>query len=335
MTFVTENILDFYKQDKETLWYLKKYFTFSNKYGVFEPYAKDAVLKQWNGDSFVGTIDENNEYKINAFGLRGEIDEDSEILASGCSITFGMGVPELARWTNFLGDKINKSITNLGAPGASVETICNSIIQYSMNNKMPKEIFCLMPDFFRRRSVVDKDFFKQKKNKKRVIDNKSLNLEYVGPTIHLKDKLLVMEVENKEYIEDSISPHQLILDSINSIYLLEAFCLSNNIKLHWTTWDLPSQKIMEELIKLKNFKLKKYTPFFPPDCFFGAGDFVIQTCQLSHKSKYKDHIDWLDGSDYSVVDSKKTNKFCHPGIHFHVHVEEFFHNLHKQDNTSI
>ena len=335
MSFVTGNILDFYKLDKETIWYLKKYFAINNHYGSFEPYTKDPILKEPNGNSFVGTVDEHNEYNINKFGLRGVVDEDSETLASGCSLTFGIGVPEAGRWTELLGIKINKNIMNLGSPGASVETICTNLIQYSLNNKMPKEIFCLMPDFFRRRAVVDKDFFKQKNNKKRVITNKSLNLEYIYPTITLLKDQLFMEVENQEYIEDSVSPHQLILNSINAIYSLEAFCLSNNIKLNWSTWDLPSQRIMEQLVKLRNFKLKNSTPFFPPDCVWGAGDFVINTCQLSHNSEYREHKDWLDGSDYSIIDHKKTKRFCHPGIHFHTHMAEFFDNLHNKNVIEV
>jgi hypothetical protein len=260
MSFITRDILEFYKTGKNTHWYLQKYFSNNQLYGEFSPYAKDSVRKEWNKkDLFVPTIDEDNIYEINRFGLRGEIDENSDVISAGCSITFGTGVPELGRWTNLLGKKINKNIINLGNPGASVATTCDTVIRYSLNNKMPKEIFCLFPDFFRRKGVVDKDFFKQKSNKKRTIENEILNLEYFSPTI-LRDKGgIFMEVENTMYIEDSISPHQLILDSVNAIYNLEAFCLSNNIKLYWTTWDLPSHNVLEELVKLRNFKLKHFS----------------------------------------------------------------------------
>lgn len=330
MSFITSNILDFYQSNKHTHWYLQKYFSNSNLYGMFSPYQKDPILKQWDGKTnFVPTIDEHNTYDINRFGLRGQIDENSDVLASGCSLTFGIGVPEIGRWSNILGEKIDKNIVNLGSPGASVESTVNTIIQYSMNQKMPKEIFCLMPDFFRRRVVVDKEFFKQKHNKKRVIDNDSLNLEYCSPDIVREEGLIVMKVEDQRYIEDALSPHQLILNSINAIYFLESFCATNNIKLHWTTWDLPSQKIMEELSKFRNFKLKNYTPFFPSNNQLGAGDFVINTCQLGHNSIFREHISWLDGRDYSVRDGKKTTRYCHPGIHFHTHMAEFFYNLYN------
>jgi len=165
MTNITRNILDFYKENESNNMYLKKLFTNTKNLGYYKPFAKDVVDSKWDGKSpNIGTIDEINTYTINEFGFRGENYQDSEVLAFGCSITFGLGVPESARWTNLLSNKINKSIMNLGSPGASVESISYSIIHYCLNNKMPKKIFCLMPDFFRRMVVADKEFYRTKRN---------------------------------------------------------------------------------------------------------------------------------------------------------------------------
>lgn len=331
MTFLTRNIFDFYNKDVINNYYLTKFFFKNDTYGTFVPYAKNPFAKEWNGtEPFFGTLDEINDYKINRFGCRGEIDIYSEIVASGCSITFGLGIPELGRWTNLLGDKINKNITNLGGPGASIESICLNIIQYSLNNKMPKEVYCLFPDFFRRKSVVDKDFFKTKTNKDKDIPD-TLNLQYVGPTIRLHEDTLLMEVNDITYIEDSVSPHQRIIDSVNYIYVLEAFCLANNIKLYWTTWDLPSHKIMQSLISFPDFKLKNFRPFFPEDSKKGFNGFVNTTCLLGHKSDLKDHSCWTMGSDIHVENGIKSNKLSHPGIHAHTHTAEFFYNLRSKN----
>jgi hypothetical protein len=265
MTFFTKNILDFYKPNEENSWYLKKYFTKTNNLGIYEPYAKNVVPSSWdNQKSFVATIDENNTYEINSFGFRGEIDENSETLASGCSITFGIGLPQSVRWTELLGNNMKKSVTNLGSPGASVETICTTIIQYCLNNKMPKQIFCLFPDFFRSMVVVDKEFYKSKVKRTRIGKKDNLEMIFCNPTIGIKKDYMFMEVEDSKYIEDSTSPHQLILNSINFIYILESFCLTNNIKLYWSTWDLKSSLVMEELQKLEYFKLQNFISLFPP-----------------------------------------------------------------------
>jgi len=339
MTFLTRDILSFYKfnekNDAKDKDYLIKNFTNTSEFGYFKPYAKDTFFKEWNQkDPFVGTVDEHNTYEINRFGCRGEIDDNSDVLASGCSITFGIGVPEPARWTNFLGNKINKSIVNLGSPGASVESICNNIIQYSLNNKMPKEIFCLFPDFFRSVVVIDKEFYKSK-NDKNFPDWDHLELTYCNPKIDEYKSSLLMEVKDKKYAEDATSPHQLILNSINSIYILESFCLTNGIKLYWTTWDINTNLLMEELLNIKDFKLKNFTSFFPAKSIKPCNTFVQDICKSDHNSEFKDNFCWSVGSDYSIIDSKKTTGYAHPGIHFQHHVADLFYNLTHRTPTDI
>ena len=329
MKSLTRNILDFYKSNPQNDWYLEKYFTNTNNLGIYQPYAENVVCSSPDGSPFIGTVDEHNTYKINSFGLRGEVYENADVLASGCSITFGLGVPEEARWTNLLGNMINKNVMNLGNPGASAETICNSIIQYCMNNKMPKEIFCLMPDFFRNIVIVDKEFYKSEVKRKGVGESDGLGFTFCNPVVMLYDDGLFMEITNKKYIENYTSPHQLILDSINYIYILETFCFINNIKLYWTSWSLTSTLIMEKLINLENFKLKNYSPFMIPSRADGLSinNYIEKLCHLSHDSEFKDHVAWKEGTDYSIINYKKTSETAHPGIHAQYHFAKFFYEL--------
>lgn len=334
MAFLTRNILDFYKQknDPQGIWYLEKNFTNTNNLGLYSPYAQNVVTKEWDGKtSDIRTIDEDNTYEINSFGFRGEVYENPDIIASGCSITFGLGVPELGRWTNILGNMINKNVMNLGNPGASVESICNHIIQYCMNNKMPKEIFCLFPDFFRSMVVVDKEFYKTKVKRDDAFEQKdSLQQIFCNPVIHQYDDRVFMEIEDQKYIEDATSPHQLILNSINFIYILESFCLANNIKLHWTTWHVPSATIMKELLKIKNFKLKNFADFSStPD--INNTDFrsISFKCSSSHDSDFYNSLYWKRGTDYSIENYKKVSDHAHPGVHFQYHFADLFYKLHN------
>jgi hypothetical protein len=339
MKFLTRDILSFYKEEKADTWYLKKYFSNTKEVGLYQPFRKDVVATRYNKkDNSIETIDEHNTYKINSIGCRGEVYENSDTLALGCSLTFGLGVPELGRWPNFLSKKINKSMTNLGSPGDSVHNICINAIQYCLNTKMPKEIFCLFPDFFRSKVVVDKEFYKSKVNRGDIGKKDGLDHIFCNPTI-IKDKnSFFMEVEDKNYIEDSTSPHQLILNSVNYIYMLESFCLSNNIKLYWTTWHGPTSFILQELSKLENFKLKNFTSFYPADFnlqYDGIGGFVNNRCNMNtHEHEFKDHVSWAHGSDYAFIDGEKTLKNSHPGIHVQEHISEFFYNLYKERNEN-
>ena len=337
MKFLTRNILPFYELSEENIWYLKKFFSNTKEVGNYLPGRKDVVSSVRNKkDNSVETIDEVNTYEINSIGCRGRIDENSEIIASGCSITFGLGVPEEGRWTNLLSNKINKSITNLGSPGASVESICFEIIQYCMNSKMPKEIFCFFPDFFRSNVVVDKEFYKSKVNRGEMGTRNELEQIFCNPRIIQKKRSFFMEVENQKYIEDSTSPHQLILDSTKFIYILESFCLSNNINLYWSTWNTPSSYVLEELNKMENFKLKNFTSFYPPNSeYTGMGEIIMEMCNPdTHEHEFKYHPSWPMGSDYAFIDGEKTLKNSHPGIHAQEHISDFFYNLYKEHNEN-
>lgn len=329
MTSFTRDILDFYKFDKEkNKEYLIKHFSNSNIAGLHNPNST-IVFDSVNvfDKANVVTVDDDNTYEINKYGFRGEIDENSDVIASGCSITFGIGVPEEARWTNILSNQINKNIINLGVEGASVKNVCTNIIQYCMNNKMPKEIFCLFPDFFRSMVVIDKEFYKSGLSKRYWDESDNLILTFCNPKVsqHSKNRVL-MEIKDKSNIEDSVSPHQLILDSVNFIYILESFCLANGIKLYWTTWDKPTFAILQEMSKIKDFKLKNFYNSMPS---YGYD------CRSHYNSEFNNHPQWERGSDYSIINNKKTKDYAHPGIHFHTHIASLFYNLRKQQNYDM
>jgi hypothetical protein len=336
MKFLTRDILSFYKLGEENNGYLKKFFSNTKEVGTYLPGRKNVIssYRASKNDKAVETVDEVNTYEINSIGCRGEIDENSEIIASGCSITFGIGVPEYGRWTNLLSKKINKSVTNLGSPGDSIENICVNTIQYCLNTKIPKTIFCFFPDFFRSNVIVDKEFYKSKVNRGDMGKRDALEQIFCNPIVLQENRSLFMEVEDKKYIEDSISPHQLILDSIKFIYLLESFCLSNNIELYWSTWNTPTSCILEELSKIENFKLKNFTSFYPPNSEYrGIGGFILDNCNPdTHEHDLNDHESWAVGSDYAFIDGEKTFKNSHPGIHVQEHISEFFYNLYKGHN---
>lgn len=323
MTNITRNILDFYKFNEKNSWYLLKFFSNHDALGLFLPYQKDPFLTKSQGTD-ARTVDEHTTYSINSLGYRGEVYENYDILASGCSITFGIGVPEDARWTNLLGKMANENVMNLGSPGASVESICSNIIQHCLNNSMPKEIFCLFPDFFRNMVVVDKEFYNSRIPRGQIGTRDGLEYIYCNRNFDVDGDYVFMQTEDKKYIEDYTSPHQLIFNAVNAIYILESFCLTNNIKFNWTTWDISTSLIITELLKLENFKLKNFIHLIPPGKRFS---YITNSCNSYHGDDFKDNPWWSIGSDYAITNSKKDTSRSHPGIHFQYHVAELFYNL--------
>ena len=184
-----------------------------------------------------------------------------------------------------------------------------------------------MPDFFRSMVVVDKEFYRSKRNKVDTEKSESLKYIFCNPAVKMYEDGIYMEIEDQKYIEDYTSPHQLILNSINYIYILESFCSLNNIELYWTTWDLPTATILQELARSEKFKLKKFIPLFPPNEVMGFNSYVNINCDSDHGSEFRTHRSWPLGSDYIITNNKKQKSWSHPGIHFQYHLADFFHDI--------
>ena len=107
-------------------------------------------------------VDPKTEYSINSFGYR-DIDwiGKAEILAVGCSNTWGYGVPVDGRWTNILGEKINKEIRNLSFPGGSINDLVAKSFEYFKIFGNPEIMLCLFPDPFRLRLPIKKNIIKE------------------------------------------------------------------------------------------------------------------------------------------------------------------------------
>jgi hypothetical protein len=339
-TIMSKNILDYY-QDYSNSNYLHE-FQNEIQIGPMTPNYKNAfkIIKDKNQ-----MIDDVNDYYINELGFRGILNNESEILSAGCSITFGCGVPDDGTWPYILSNKINQPIVNLGSPGRSIASICYSIILYAVKHKMPKKIFCFFPGFFRSWFVVDNIFYSSKKqtdnsnlidhnlylgtvNTRTFFDSKENKLFMLSRNVNSLRGHLNNNVGHK--METMLSPHQLIANSINAISTLELFCLSHNIELYWTTWDSDSNVLINTLKEIPKFKLKNYVNFLNKQdniMFQGNQPNVYEelACTSEHSLELNDHASWNMGTDYNLQNGKKLEDVKpHPGIHFHAHIAEFF-----------
>jgi hypothetical protein len=340
----TKNILDLYKNDPENF-YLFKNFTEDNQLGVNVPnYHNPYAKRSEKNTSHIQVVDVDNDYYINELGLRGEINFDSDILAAGHSVTFGMGVPENGIWTKILSKKINKDIVNLGNPGVSVKKTCDLIIKYASKYKIPKTVFVLFPTFFRSMLIEDVDFYSTTKNmypmqqrkiwKQEGFDPKifyDTNKNFISFKYTISPRYFKSKYKNIEYLENVLSPHQLILDAVDSISNLEYFCSSHNIDLHWSTLCPATHTLMENLLQIPNFKLKKYFTFFDPNLNNNLnedGSFSNKSCTLKHNTELINHPSWELGSDkcIDINDNLLESWISSPGIHFHYHIADLFYN---------
>jgi hypothetical protein len=343
----SKNILDIYNYSTENS-YLLKNFTDSNQLGVNIPNKNNPYFERnKQNTSHIQVIDPDNYYYINELGLRGKINYESDVLTAGCAITFGLGIPEEGTWPQLLSKKINRDVINLGNPGFTIRKTCDLVIRYSSKYKIPKTIFVLFPNLFRTMLVEDVDFYattknmypnKQRKTWKQegfdagILFNKQNNFISFKHT----NKPGYFESKNRDvnYMENVLSPHQLIIDAVDAISTLESFCSSHNIDLYWSIWHTPSALLMDHLLKVPNFKLKRYFRFADDNfnSYFGKdGKISNKFCNLDHNSEFINHPFWKQGSDkcIDINDNILEKWISSPGIHFHHHVAELFNEVYN------
>lgn len=266
-----------------------------------------------------GTIvDSETEYYLNNFGYRdADWNDKAEILAIGCSNTYGYGVSVDGRWTNLLAKSINKNIRNLSFPGAPITDLINKSFQYFKMFGNPEIMLCLLPDPFRIKLP-----FKKNLNKGTFINNKTFDRDlFVGDVYfnHEPEKILSrMQYFKMPYDYGQILPLELpLLFSMQSIHILEQYCKSNNIKLIWSSWHRPTVEV------LNNSEEKIFDTFFAnKDVFidhnYEDGLEIFNTnCHEEYRDMYSKYFDM-------GCDIEDGVNFAHPGVHKHLHIAEAF-----------
>lgn len=345
MDISNKNILDIYQNYQESEYILNN-FVDNSPFGLYGSHTKNLFEYQNSKDFFdIRVVDKDNKYFVNELGFRGEIKSNAEIIALGCSYTFGVGIPENGRWTNILSDQMGKDVINLGVPGNTIKKTCELAIRYISKFDKPKTIFALFPGFFRNMLIEDINFYissrnmsqtkqtkieKQSSFQAKIYYDRSKNIMFFENTD--QQKFLKSKDKGIRYMENVLSPHQLISDSIDSISTLQDFCYSHGIKLYWSTWDIPTTILMDTLLKIPNFKLKNYIKF-ADDKFNNYasidGRFPYTFCNSNHDSKLVDHPSWNRGSDICLDSNNNVLESwpSHPGIHFQYHIAELFKNF--------
>jgi len=345
MNLSNKNILEVYQNYKDSSYILNN-FTDKTQIGIYYPNQNNPFKEKVNRNSYdIQVVDRNNEYRINALGLRGKIKKDIDTIALGCSYTFGVGIPEGGTWADILAKQTGKNILNLGVPGSTIKKLSELAIQYSSQYGKPKTIFALFPGFFRSMLIEDIDFYsnsinmypnKQTDVEKQKTFQSEIYYDRNSNYMFFKNKSAPQFFKSKEknikYMENVLSPHQLISDNIDAIATLQYFCHSNQIDLYWSTWDLPSSILMDTLLKIPDFKLKNYIKFAKDEFnnyYTDDGKFPNNICSLTHDSELSVHPSWDRGSDICVdVKNKILESWpSHPGIHFQYHIAEIFKDL--------
>lgn len=158
-------------------------------------------------------------YNTNSLGYRSEEfskeDASNNFLYVGCSVTFGVGLPENLIWPYFLNEKLNgEKIFNLGINGISVNVITYNINKYIQQFGKPKAIFALYPNFGRIEGFVNNDL----------------------SIIHFNENLELPIPLGKRNSSQKVDITSFSFNITNSIQLLENYLESIDIPFFWSTW---------------------------------------------------------------------------------------------------
>lgn len=249
-----------------------------------------------------------------------------DIIFSGCSFTYGIGVPEECIWGSSLSKKMQMSYQNISMPGSSVDWAIDSIISYISKHGKPKFIFCLFPSFSRMTFVFNPNKNYSTNDKKTIISKKMrISKIQLG---HQDQDWREGTYQKIPFVVEDVIPQELAyLISIRKILFLEQYCKDSGIEMLWSTWDGELERVLRFVQK----NIKKYSNFIfinnhnwvkNKDC---TEDFVEDLdpnrekvlCHLELMDKYPRIFD--RGGDIEVDVS-----LSHFGVHRHEHIAETF-----------
>lgn len=229
-------------------------------------------------------------YTTNKYGFRGpELVKNQEMVAIGCSYTFGQGVLRENIWASIVADQLGLSWDNLGIAGASIERIVRTFIEYCRIYGNPKVAYALFPTHKRLMQKLE--------------------------SVHIETQVVPKFLKSPYNIQYAFSEEDCVYQCFSWIEMFETFCDSNGIECHWGTWDLSLVNYINECMNEKPNYFKHYRNLA------GYNADHIADC-LDHedlKEKYEEIFHW-GGDD----DRVHLGIMPHWGVHWHQHVAEDF-----------
>jgi len=220
----------------------------SHEKGPFQFHSDDSPKI----NSFVAE-DKRISYISNSFGHRSEefkvLDKDkTNILFSGCSQTFGVGLPIEETWPAIVYKwmKENNKESEFGPyqalsfTGGSIEKIVQNIFKYCHTFGNPDIIYFLAPDIDRQVGYGFIDHPNAEEN------NEIFFIDHAHLRVIPKEEL------GSRKISQIMSAEATILRVVNCLRMLEIFCISNKIELIWNTWGPENQ--LYSMIDFKKFR---------------------------------------------------------------------------------
>lgn len=258
-----------------------------------------------------------NKYTYTERGFRKTDPIDNpDILAIGCSQTWGVGVPDDAIWAEVLSKNLSMSYFNLGVPGASIVHLVILAIDYIEKYGNPKYVVALWPDIRRILMPVDTDINYVMRDQwvDSVGESPRCDIQDVHfpHNQHSSGEDYTVKFSKKPHVISEVNSYALpFFYSVQYIKFFTEYCKLKNIKMVFSSWDDDTIILLKEL-DLDNFYFLDLLHYDKAP----NHETYISDCHPSMEDVYG--MNWFKGADH------RDDNMGHIGIHEHLDYAELF-----------
>lgn len=267
---------------------------FFNQLDIVERSKEEEFLI--SGEKILESFKEEDSvrYYFNSSGYRSDEFTDSHdgehILFSGCSETEGMGGNLDSNWAHIMYTELAKKTKlsgffNLSRGGWGHQVIIPNILQYINRYGKPDKIYLLLPNISRKYEWQGND------------RNVEVYLHKIKTPYWSNEP--TKDGSGKNRLQQTLEEQRTDLVSfIVLLRMFEEYCISNDIKLLWSTWDEPDATNYKQLNVFKRFILVPYKP----EIILKSKSFVVDKDKENIKFRKRD---WHHGYLYHYMWAEK------------------------------
>jgi hypothetical protein len=296
---------------------------------------------------YTNTLEESGKNTNTPYGLVYDFNENgyrsnsfkagTDMLVTGCSFTFGSGIPTELRWGDILSKNLNLSYSNMAMPGSSVTRQVRDIFAYFKEFGHPKYIFAMFPVFNRMEIISNPKYLipgAWERSIKRKKKYKALStVDLYRQTCNVNMAPREQKFLTQPLIFEDIMPSEIpqFYSSLH-VSMLQQYCDLAGIKLIWSTWHDPQNKVL-------NLVNQEY-----PDTYRGMVDTNPGGWSFNKKtneSEYRENNVLINcHEDYKIISEDMFHtardiefgiEWAHWGTHRHLHVAEAFEKYFKEN----
>lgn len=282
-------------------------------------------------DTWASDVDSMHKYRQNSYGYRDEEYADTpDLIAAGCSQTFGQGIHEEGRWSTILGNKLGMKTATLAVPGWGTQTAISAVMHHIKRYGKPKAVVLLVPDFFRFDTMVNANYCIGEGE-----SHQPGEPVRVTHTSRSEPNPSTPKYAKKPFpIDKVLNAEAAFFSSGQAIAHFSEYCREANIILVWATWDFRMDYLVRHIKDLtiserdqhqmqvtgystNNLPYVNLDEYLDMEFFHHEGDtveeFMAMSCHEDLRAKYGD-----------CCFDRGTDKQDHMGVHMQAHLADKF-----------